>query len=120
MININPMLLCDFYKTTHSKQFPAGTTKLVSYFTPRMSRLDGVDEVVVFGIQAFCKDYLVRYFKEQFFNQPKDKVVAEYKRVLDATIGKDAYDLSKIAALHDLGYLPVEIKIGRASCRERV
>ena len=53
MININPMLLCDFYKTTHSKQFPAGTTKLVSYFTPRMSRLDGVDEVVVFGIQAF-------------------------------------------------------------------
>ena len=27
MININPMLLCDFYKTTHSKQFPAGTTK---------------------------------------------------------------------------------------------
>ena len=53
MININPMLLCDFYKTTHSKQFPAGTTKLVSYFTPRMSRLDGVDEVVVFGVQAF-------------------------------------------------------------------
>ena len=110
MININPMLLCDFYKTTHSKQFPAGTTKLVSYFTPRMSRLDGVDEVVVFGIQAFCKDYLVQYFNDNFFDEPKCIVIPQYKRYLDATIGKDAYDLSKIAALHDLGYLPVEIK----------
>ena len=53
MININPMLLCDFYKTTHSKQFPAGTTKLVSYFTPRMSRLEGLDDVDVVGFQAF-------------------------------------------------------------------
>ena len=114
MININPMLLCDFYKTTHSKQFPAGTTKLVSYFTPRMSRLDGVDEVVVFGIQAFCKDYLVQYFNDNFFDEPKEMVVPQYKRYLDATIGKDAYDLHKIAALHDLGYLPVEIK---AMCR---
>lgn len=110
MININPMLLCDFYKTTHSKQFPAGTTKLVSYFTPRMSRLDGVDEVVVFGIQAFCKDYLVQYFNDNFFDEPKEMVVPQYRRYLDATIGKDAYDLHKIAALHDLGYLPVEIK----------
>ena len=50
-MNINPMLMCDFYKTTHAQQFPEGTTKLVSYFTPRMSRLDGVDSVVVFGIQ---------------------------------------------------------------------
>ena len=82
MININPMLLCDFYKTTHSKQFPAGTTKLVSYFTPRMSRLDGVDEVVVFGIQAFCKDYLVRYFNDNFFDEPKCIVVPQYKRCL--------------------------------------
>ena len=110
MININPMLLCDFYKTTHSKQFPAGTTKLVSYFTPRMSRLDGVDEVVVFGVQAFCKNYLQNYFKRWFFDFPKEWVVSNYQRVLDATIGKDAYDIDKIAALHDLGYLPVEIK----------
>lgn len=92
MININPMLLCDFYKTTHSKQFPAGTTKLVSYFTPRMSRLDGVDEVVVFGIQAFCKDYLTNYFNDNFFDEPKGMVVPQYKRYLDATIGKDAKD----------------------------
>ena len=61
-MNINPMLMCDFYKTTHAQQFPEGTTKLVSYFTPRMSRLDGVDSVVVFGIQAFCKNYLNFYF----------------------------------------------------------
>lgn len=110
MIDINPMLLCDFYKTTHSKQFPAGTTKLVSYFTPRMSRLDGVNDVVVFGVQAFCKDYLVRYFNVNFFWRSKDEIVNKYQRILDATIGHDAYDINKIAALYDLGYLPVEIK----------
>lgn len=109
-MNINPMLMCDFYKTTHAQQFPEGTTKLVSYFTPRMSRLNGVDSVVVFGIQAFCKNYLIDYFNENFFNQPADKVKAEYQHVLDNTLGSAAYDINKIMALHDLGYLPVEIR----------
>lgn len=109
-MNINPMLMCDFYKATHAQQFPEGTTKLVSYFTPRMSRLDGVDSVVVFGIQAFCKNYLIDYFNENFFNQPADKVKAEYQHVLDSTLGSAAYDINKIMALHDLGYLPVEIR----------
>lgn len=109
-MNINPMLMCDFYKTTHAQQFPEGTTKLVSYFTPRMSRLDGVDSVVVFGIQAFCKNYLIDYFNENFFNQPADKVKTEYQHVLDNTLGSTAYDINKIMALHKLGYLPVEIR----------
>lgn len=93
-MNINPMLMCDFYKTTHAQQFPEGTTKLVSYFTPRMSRLDGVDSVVVFGIQAFCKNYLIDYFNENFFNQPADKVKAEYQHVLDNTLGFAANNVS--------------------------
>lgn len=54
-MNINPMLMCDFYKTTHAQQFPEGTTKLVSYFTPRMSRLDGVDSVVVLAFRLFAR-----------------------------------------------------------------
>lgn len=109
-MNINPMLLCDFYKTTHSQQFPKGTTKLVSYFTPRMSRLDGVNEVVVFGVQAFCKDYLIDYFYKRFFQQPAELIKEEYQHVLDNTIGAKAYSIDKIMELHKLGYLPVEIK----------
>lgn len=108
-MSINPMLLCDFYKTTHSRQFPKGTTELTSYFTPRMSRLNGINSVVVFGIQAFCQDYLIDYFNKNFFFLGKNEACDEIFRVLDNTIGAANYDKEKFCALHDLGYLPVEI-----------
>ena len=106
----NPLLLIDFYKATHHEQYPAGLTKMVSYYTPRMSRLKDVDKVTMFGLQGFIKEYLIEYFDEYFFSRPKEKVLKEYSRILDATLGSKAYDLSKIAQLHDLGYLPIEIK----------
>lgn len=78
---INPMLLCDYYKTTHMAQFPEGTTELTSYFTPRMSRLNGVNGVVVFGLQAFCKEYLIDYFNKHFFGRPLNEVADEYVKM---------------------------------------
>lgn len=105
-----PLLLCDFYKTVHSEQYPKGITKLVSYFTPRMSRIDGEDKLVMFGLQSFIKEYLIDYFNEYFFNVPKDKVLNEYNRILSYTLGKNSYKDEKIKKLHDLGYLPLEIK----------
>lgn len=38
MITYNPLLCLDFYKTCHAEQYPKGLTKMVSYYTPRMSR----------------------------------------------------------------------------------
>lgn len=105
-----PLLLCDFYKTVHSEQYPKGITKLVSYFTPRMTRIEGEDKLVMFGLQAFIKEYLIDYFNENFFSKPKDEVVAEYNRILGYTLGKNSYKDEKIKKLHDLGYLPLEIK----------
>ena len=110
MMKTNPLLLIDFYKSTHNEQYPKGLTKMVSYFTPRMSRLEGQDTLVMFGLQAFIKEYLIEQFNEHFFNRPKDEVVAEYVRVLDNTLGKGSYDVEKIKDLHDLGYLPLEIR----------
>lgn len=104
----NPMLLCDFYKTTHSRQYPAGITKVVSYFTPRMSRIN-CDKVVVFGLQGFLKTYLTDYFDRNFFKRNRD-VLAEYCRIMDHTLGEDAYSYWNIMNLYDLGYLPIEIK----------
>lgn len=109
MKNINPMLLADYYKTVHSEMLPTGITKSVSYFTPRMSRVGRWDSVVMFGLQAFIKTYLIDYFNEEFFNKPLADVVNEYQRVLDYTLGKDAYKAEKIEKLHKLGYLPIEI-----------
>lgn len=105
----NPMLLIDFYKTVHAEMLPKNITKSVSYFTPRMSRVKRWDKVVMFGLQGFIKIYLVDYFNEEFFDKPFEEIIYEYKRIMDASLGKDAYKIDKIEKLHKLGYLPIEI-----------
>lgn len=107
---ISPLNYTDFYKTDHRRQYPAGTTLVYSNITARGSRIPDIHQVVVFGIQYFIKDYLQRRFNTGFFNQPKDKVVEAYKRRMDTSLGKDAISTEHIEALHDLGYLPIEIK----------
>ncbi|MDR0563845.1 MAG: nicotinate phosphoribosyltransferase [Azoarcus sp.] len=110
MRNLNPLLLLDFYKTTHAEQYPKGTTKIVSYFTPRMSRLADETHLVMFGLQAFIKTCLIREFNEYFFSRPAKEVMAQYSRILDNTLGKGIVNYSKIERLHQLGYLPIQIK----------
>ncbi len=107
---LNPLLLTDFYKTIHHLCYAPGMTKLVSYWTPRMSRKEDMNKVVMFGLQPFIKKYLIQYFNENFFNKPKEAVVSEYKRLISKTMGTIAADTKHIEALHDLGYLPVQIK----------
>ncbi len=105
----NPMLLIDFYKAVHAEMLPKNITKSVSYFTPRMSRVKRWDKVVMFGLQGFIKTYLIDYFNEEFFGKPFEEIIYEYKRIMDASLGKDAYKIDKIESLHKLGYLPIEI-----------
>lgn len=105
----NPMLLIDFYKAVHAEMLPAGITKSVSYFTPRMSRVKRWDNVVMFGLQGFIKTYLIDYFNQEFFEKSLDEISAGYQRIMDAALGKDAYNMDKIIKLHRLGYLPIQI-----------
>lgn len=108
MKNEVALLLADGYKHVHAEQFPKGLTKLVSYVTPRMSRLKSQNYMILFGLQAFLKTYMIDYFNENFFSLPKDEVLKEYSRVMDTMLGKGNYGLDKIAALHDLGYIPLQ------------
>lgn len=109
MFKTLPVLLCDFYKTTHGNMYPKGTNKIVEYFIPRMSRIQGEDKLVNFACQYYVKKFLIDDFNENFFSRPKEEVMSEYKRVLDHTIGKGVYNYDQVAALHDLGYLPLKI-----------
>lgn len=109
MNRTNPMLLIDFYKAVHAEMLPEDMTKSVSYFTPRMSRVNRWDKVVMFGLQGFIKTYLVDYFQEEFFSKPFDEAVGQYRRVMDAALGAGTYKIQKIEKLHRLGYLPIEI-----------
>lgn len=110
MITYNPLLCLDFYKTCHAEQYPKGLTKMVSYYTPRMSRLSDTDKVTLFGLQAFIQEYLIEAFNDHFFNIPFDSVLKEYTRVLGATIRTKGVGEKRLRELHDLGYLPLQIR----------
>ena len=90
--------------------YPENTQVVYSTWTPRTSRIKGVDNVVVFGAQAFIKEYLLDVFQEHFFNKSKEEVVSEYKRLISSTLGDPNPETKHLEDLHDLGYLPLSIK----------
>lgn len=108
-MNILPLAHIDWYKADHRRQYPNGTSLVFSNFTPRSSRIDGVNRVVFFGLQYFIKEYLVRQWNANFFSRPVEEVVGKYKRRVDNALGKDAVPMDHIRALHALGYLPIRI-----------
>ncbi|QKJ85343.1 nicotinamide phosphoribosyltransferase [Paramixta manurensis] len=111
---INPILAIDGYKVSHREQYPEGTTRVYSNFTPRSDRYftspvaDG--KLVFFGLQGFLKWFMVDLFNHQFFAQPEEKVVGEYQKLMDSYLGKGQVSVEHIRALHQLGYLPLHIK----------
>lgn len=104
-------LLCDFYKLSHREQYPVGTEMVYSTWTPRSNKYrPWVSRVVVFGVQAFVKKYLVDYFNENFFARPLADITAEYARVVRLALGVSDPDTTHIEELHALGYLPLRLR----------
>ena len=107
---MNPLLLTDGYKVDHRRQYPEGTSLVYSNWTPRKSRMEGVEEVVFFGLQYFIKKYILEDFETHFFQQEKKKVVEEYSRRINNYLGENQVGTKHIEDLHDLGYIPMVIK----------
>ncbi len=116
MFTPNPILSADFYKLGHVFQYPFGTTEVYSNLTPRSDKLapmvagKRINKVVNFGVQGFVLEWLLNLFSKNFFALPKEEVLKSYKELCDNALGKDSVSTDHIAALHDLGYLPIEIK----------
>ena len=100
----------DAYKLDHRRQYPDGTTLVYGNWTPRGSRLEGVNEVVFFGLQYFIMKYLIDEFKKDFFFQPIDVVLRSYQRRINNYLGPNQIGTDHIKTLHHLGHLPIEIK----------
>jgi len=116
MNGLIPFNLADFYKTGHPSMYPAATTKLVANFTPRSAKYAPVleqfydNKVVWFGLQGFIKEFFLGVFQREFFEAPKDAAIRRYKRRMDTALGQDAVPVERLGALHDLGYLPLELR----------
>lgn len=110
---MNSILKTDFYKVTHMLQYRDNITHFTSYLTPRGSRFQSIDKMVVFGIANFVNEYLFKGFNEEFFNAEWSLIRNEVVEVLEKGLGYPQRlvnnTLVKIGALHNLGYLPIEI-----------
>lgn len=112
---IDPIQAIDFYKSGHIYQYPKGTSKIYSNFTPRSSKLAAKssvfeDKVVFFGLQGFIEWFLQDCFNENFFDQKLPMVLQDYQRRMDRALGPKQIGTQHIEALWKLKYLPLRIK----------
>lgn len=103
---MDPLLLIDGYKLDHRRQYPPGTQYVYSNWTPRMSRVPGVDKVVFFGLQYFLDQYLGDLWSD-FFLGDIDETCARYQKTVDGYLGPNGIGVDHLRDLHDLGYLPL-------------
>lgn len=108
---MNPLLLIDGYKLSHRAQYPPDTRRVYSNWTPRSSMLQDIKRVVFFGLQYFLKKYLQEDMTAHFFSRPKAEVLKEYQTFIDRYLGPgNNVGTDHIAALHDLGYVPLTFR----------
>ena len=107
---IHPLFQVDGYKLDHRRQYPSGTSRVYSNWTPRQSRIPGVDYIIFFGLQYFLQKYLKNEMYQYFFNRNRGAVIDEYREMLLDYIGPNQIGVDHIEALHKLGYLPLEFR----------
>lgn len=112
MINFFAPHKKDMYKAFHKHAYREGTTHVYSNYTNRFGKHSNVPanaHVMFLGLQYFILAELIDNWNTTFFHVYESVAVAKYKRVIEAALGKKI-DAEHIRALHQLGYLPLEIK----------
>lgn len=105
----------DSYKLGHADQYPIGTTKVYSNFTPRSEYHFNVPDrykdghITWFGLQGFLQE-MKSIWDETFFELSDLKALIEIEELYAPFCGPNGFDTSRLKALHKLGYLPLEIK----------
>lgn len=106
----------DGYKLGHADMYAEGTTQVYSNLTPRTDKIyrakatefyDG--KLVFFGGQGAIHE-IVEMWDKSFFKVRKDKAIERFVRRVDSYLGEGVVTGDRLSALHDLGYLPLEIK----------
>lgn len=106
---IRGLMETDSYKLDHRRvaELAGNTTRVYSNWTNRGSRIDGVNKVVHFGLQAFLQQLTETW--KPFFEADEDLVVELYRERTANFLPADV-PMDHIRALHRLGYLPLEFR----------
>ena len=105
-------IIKDAYKIGHKDQYAEGTEVVYSNLTARSgthSNVKGSTGVIFIGLQFVIKNILIDTWNNTFFFKPKDEVVALYQEYVSHALGYTV-SVEHIAELHELGYLPIEIR----------
>lgn len=114
-MNIFAPFNSDGYKLGHAAMYADGTETVYSNLTPRSDRIyrqkatryyDG--KLVVIGMQGAIMEIVENW--QKFFDMDKGLAIARFKLLCDFYLGSDSVSTDGLSKLHDLGYLPLEIK----------
>lgn len=117
MKNIPQNTIIDGYKLGHIDQYIEDTGMVYANMTPRSDRLARVlkdrndGTMVFFGALKALKEMKERW-DDTFFSKDKEEVITKYARRIKNYVGSDYGDnqIEAMSKLHDLGYLPLEVK----------
>lgn len=84
---MRPILFIDGYKADHRRQYPEGTTRVYSNWTPRSSRIADQGAVVTFGLQYFLERYMNQAMDRWFFERPIGEVCDQYAARMAGYLG---------------------------------
>lgn len=114
-MNLFAAFLSDGYKLGHPDMYADGTEVVCSNLTPRSDKIyrrsctryyDG--KLAVVGLQGAILEIVENW--DQFFKMDKGIAIARYKLLCDNYFGYSVVTTDRLAKLHDLGYLPLEIR----------
>lgn len=114
-MNLFAAFLSDGYKLGHPDMYAEGTEVVCSNLTPRGDKIyrrtctryyDG--KLAVVGHQGAIIEIVENW--DAFFKMDKGIAIARYKLLCDHYFGYEIVTTDRLARLHDLGYLPLEIR----------
>lgn len=111
----SPLAFADFYKPSHISMYDKRSEIVQDNMTPRNVKhfihfADDDQRIMMAGLQGFIKWFLIGMFNDNFFKLPKEDAIADYKQICELSIGPGMVETWGFEKLHDLGYLPLEIR----------
>ena len=106
----------DGYKVGHGPLYATGTQSVNSNLTPRSDKIylrncthfyDG--KLVFVGAQGAVQE-VHEMWQDSFFNLPKEVAIGRFARRMAVYLGGKVKAEEQLSELHDLGYLPLNIK----------
>lgn len=115
-MKLHAATMTDGYKVGHGAMYADGTESVYANLTPRTDKIykrnatrfyDG--KLVFIGAFGAMQE-INETWQDSFFGKSKEVAVGRFARRMEGYFGSRPKAVEQLAALHDLGYLPLKVK----------